>query len=178
MARQVNTRFVLILGGVLAGLSILVVGVFSLRKIPFFQNLMQHDPHLLINQAEEALKQGDKNTAIGYFNQAVPQALRTHMPQTERLFLRLGDVNYDASTDSDHYRNALDSWQRALLMNPKFKDAQERLLRERYLHATRLSSDWWPTVEKLASALIEMDPSSTEGYVDHAEAVFEAGRER
>jgi tetratricopeptide (TPR) repeat protein len=166
MARQVNKRFVLLLAVALAALIVLLTGIYVL------QVYHRRDPHVLIPQANEALKQGDTDGAINYLTLALPRARSLHMAEVPQLYLRIGDLYFQTSHDGPRYKSALDFWQAALIYSPKFKDAIDRLLGEHYQLATNYAPDWWPTVEKDAGLLIDVDSADGNAYAKRAEAIL------
>jgi len=166
MARQVNTRFVLMLSTVLAVLIGIATAFWG------WQTWQGRDPYVLLKQANEALARGDKDAAITYMTRLLPRAWARRMPDTERICVQVGDLYYETATDGARYKAALGYWQQALVVNPKYKEAIERLLREHYQLAVHYTTDWWPVVEKEAGQLLEVDPTNGAAYVERAEAIL------
>src|ERR1035437_5557372 len=126
MARRVNTKFVMVLGGVL------LVGAGTVLAIVGRNAWNNRNPDWLKKMGDESLASKDLAKALWYYARAADASSRSHREGTDELYTQLGDLSMKLSAQSTdslestkYYRGAQDSWKRALTENAGYVPARE-----------------------------------------------------
>ncbi|MGN6367203.1 MAG: tetratricopeptide repeat protein [Phycisphaerae bacterium] len=175
MARKVNTRFVIILGTTLGVVGIgggAYVGVSMLRN---------RNPAYLMAQGEALEKQGDLSKAYTMYHKAVIRAAATHMPQgedlcmkTAEMALKLSEQQTDRDSAQQFWRDARGIWAQALVINPRYLPARERILEEDYNLVSAIpSTSGWTAIQESSDKVIELAPNYANAYLYRASARFQ-----
>jgi len=167
MAKRVNAKFVVILGGSLAVAACGAAGGLVYKYLHAVD--MDKEEQL----AAAAEKQGDMDTAMLHYRAAANEAIKRHAIKATDYLTKLGNLSYGTSGGHpERYRAALAYWKKALVENPNYKPAQERLMQELHLVAGVYNdARYWQEVAGEASKLIKLDPTRGEAYTFHAEAI-------
>ena len=175
MARKVNTRFVITLGTALG-----VVGIGGGAYMGWTL-LRNRNPAYLKAQGDALEKQGDLNKAYTMYHRAVIRAAGVHMAggeelcmKTAEMALKLSEQQTDRDAAQQFWREARGIWQEALIINPRYLPARERILEEDFNLVSAIpSAQNWTMLQESSDKLIEMAPNYANAYYYRANARFE-----
>ncbi|MCL2645500.1 MAG: tetratricopeptide repeat protein [Phycisphaerales bacterium] len=165
MARQVNTRFVVILGGGLC------LGIAVVVTVFLYMRYVDRDPVRNKELAVEAEQKGNLKEALRLYEKAANRLAQTRSLGADALCTKVGDMAMAMSATSDVldaealYAKALGYWNLARQQNPRYLSAQEKLVEEYYKNAMfyRQPTAWTRLADE-AKNLTEVDPGYTNGY--------------
>lgn len=143
----------------------------------YYQNLDYfHAAPWLEKAGDQKAKQGDIQTAIGYYDIAsYSYSQNQQNNKAAELYVKLGDLNYGQTGSGEDYlqdyQAALSAWQNAVQLEPTLLDAQIRLMNANNDMA-QLNSSNWPGVINLANKVLQLDPKNADAYRIRAGAII------
>ena len=175
MARKVNTRFVITLGTALGVVSVGGVGYIG------WNMLRNRNPAYLMAQGEAFEKQGDLTKAYTMYHRAVVRAAANHMVggeelcmKTAEMALKLSEQQTDREAAQQFYRDAHGIWQQALIINPRYIPARERILEEDFNYVSAIHpAGGWNSIQDSSDKVIEMAPEYANAYLYRATARYQ-----
>ena len=160
MARRVNTKFLISL------VTLLVMAVALSGGVYWWMNVYRNNPTRLIASAQRALKAGNVDAAISYYQRAAIAAEKEHLPTAAQMSMQLGDLYYaNTASNPERYAYAISNWENAVQINPRLLPAQLRLLNVTWKLAklARQRAEW-QSLQKIASTVIELDPKNARAW--------------
>lgn len=156
MAKKVNKKVVLIV--------LIVFGIMGLAAAGLgFKFLQERNPEYCLNKAQQTLEADDYQTAEKFFGRAV--VFTKNDPEKIQRYFDLAEFHLIQNDRHEpNWRKALGCWSAVINIDPKHKEALQKLLDYFYEGADLGGAQLWKPVQEYSEKLLEVTPEGDPEY--------------